>query len=148
MPISKEVTTWTYNVPIPDNIRSEDKTKFLEEVGQYLVDSMLDKIGDGMSPVKGNGKFQLLKKDYAESEHGGERKPILDAHGDMLQALTYKIVGNSLEIGIFDSEQAIKSYNHNVGDTLPKRQFIPNEGETLKADIMRGIGGITDEYIY
>lgn len=148
MPINKEITTWVYDVPIPDGIKAGDKKEFLDKVGQYLVDSMLDKIGEGMSPVKGNGKFPLLKKDYAEHEHGGERKPILDAHGDMLQALTYKIVGNSLEIGIFDSDQAIKSYNHNVGDTLPKRQFIPNEGETLKADIMRGIGDITDEYIY
>ncbi len=116
---------------------------------------MLDKIAEGISPVKGEGPFKKLTKHYADEEHGGDRTAILDEHGDMLQALTYKIVGNKIEVGIFDKKEAPKSYGHNTGfrghPTLegkaPKRQFIPEDGQTLKDDIMRGIGDITDEYI-
>jgi hypothetical protein len=147
MPITKKETSFTYDIPIPDSITSSDKKKFLNQAGQYLVDSMLNSIADGISPVKGQGPFKKLSKHYADEEKGGDRTSNMDDHGSMLNALTYKIVGNKLEIGIFDKDQAIKSYNHNVGDTLPKRQFIPNEGQSLLSDIMKGIGDITNEYI-
>lgn len=157
MPIKMNETSFTYDVPIPDGIKAKDKREFMEKVGQYLVDSMLDKIAEGISPVEGVGKFKQLTKHYAEEEKGGERTSNMDEHGDMLNSLTYKIVGNKIKVGIFDEKQAIKSYAHNTGfkghPTLegkaPKRQFIPDEkeNETLKKDILRGVGEITDEYI-
>jgi hypothetical protein len=157
MPMKLDETSFTFDVPIPDDIKPGLKKEFLQKVGQYLVDSMLDKIADGISPVAGVGKFQKLTKHYADEEKGGERTANMDEHGDMLSALTYKIIGNKIKVGIFDDKQAIKSYAHNTGfkghPTLegkaPKRQFIPNEkeGEKLKSDILAGIGDITDEYI-
>lgn len=146
-------TSFTYDVPIPDIINRDDKNKFLKKVGQYLVDSMLDKIADGVSPVTGK-PFTKLNKEYAAEEHGGDRTAILDEHGDMLQALTYKIVGDRIWVGI-KGDEAIKSFAHNTGfkghpvleGKAPKRQFIPEKGESLLKDIMAGIGDITDEYI-
>lgn len=148
-------TSFTFDVPIPDEISASDKKEFLKQVGQYLVDSMLDKIAEGVSPVEGAGKFKKLTKHYAEEEKGGERTANMDEHGDMLQALTYKVVGNKIEIGIFDEDQAIKSYAHNTGfrghpfleGKAPKRQFIPEGKQKLRPDILSGIGDITDEYI-
>lgn len=155
MPMTMEETSFTYDIPIPEDISKSDKRELLEKVGQYLVDSMLDKIADGVSPVEGQGSFKKLSKHYAEEEHGGDKTPILDAHGDMLQALTYKIVGNKIKVGIFDKAQTAKSYGHNTGfkghkyleGKAPKRQFIPDEKQTLLKDIMAGVGDITDEYI-
>ena len=156
MPMTMEETSFFYDVPIPDGIKADDKQEFMEKVGQYLVDSMLDKIAEGISPVSGGGTFKKLTKHYADEEKGGERTANMDEHGDMLSALTYKIVGNKIQVGIFDKEQAVKSYAHNTGfkghpfleGKAPKRQFIPEEGQKLKKDILAGIGGITDEYIY
>lgn len=156
MAITLKETTFIYDVPIPDGITAKDKKEFLNRVGDYLVNSMLDKIAEGVSPVAGEGAFKKVKKEYADEEKGGNRTSNMDEHGDMLNALTYKIVGNKLEIGIFDSAQAVKSYAHNTGfkghPTLegkaPKRQFIPDKGQKLTADILAGIGDITDEYIY
>ena len=155
MPITMKETSFTYEVPIPDGIKAGKKKEFMEKVGRYLVDSMLDMIADGNSPVEGIGEFKELNPEYAEEEKGGNRTANMDEHGDMLQALTYKIVGNTLKIGIFDERQAIKSYAHNTGfkghpyleGKAPKRQFIPGKDETLDEDILRGVGGITDEYL-
>lgn len=155
MPIKMNETSFTFDVPIPDNIIEGKKKEFLQKVGQYLVDSMLDKIAEGISPVAGVGEFKRLTKHYADEEKGGDKTANMDEHGDMLNALTYKIVGNSLKIGIFDDKQAIKSYAHNTGfkghpfleGKAPKRQFIPDEDQKLKRDILSGIGDITDEYI-
>lgn len=156
MPMTMEETSFFFDVPIPDGIRPDDKKEFMDKVGQYLVDSMLDKIADGVSPVSGGGTFKKLTKNYADEEKGGERTANMDEHGDMLSALTYKIVGNKIQVGIFDPDQAIKSYAHNTGfkghpfldGKAPKRQFIPDEGQKLKKEILAGIGDITDEYIY
>lgn len=156
MPITLKETSFTYDVPIPDNITKNDKKEFLDRVGDYLVNSMLDTIADGRSPVEGVEEFKPLKKQYADEEKGGNKTANMDEHGDMLNALTYKIVGNKIKIGIFDEKQAIKSYAHNTGfkghpkleGKAPKRQFIPGEGQTLNKDILKGIGGITDDYVY
>ena len=38
-------------------------------------------------------------------------------------------------------KQIPKAYNHNVGDTLPQRQFMPDEelGELFTDEIMEGV---------
>lgn len=155
MTMTMKETSFDFDVPIPDNIKKGKRKEFLEAVGMYLVDSMLDKIADGVSPVEGIGEFKKLTKEYADEEKGGERTANMDEHGDMLQSLTFKVVGNKLRIGIFDEKQAIKSFAHNTGfrghpfldGKAPRRQFIPEGKETLDEDILRGIGDITDEYI-
>lgn len=160
MPIKREKssysTTYEYDVPIPDNIGRAQKREFMEKVGQFIVDSMLDKIAEGVSPVSGVGSLRKLTEEYAKEEKGGDRTPNLDEHGDMLDALTYKIVKNKIIIGIFDKKQAIKAYAHNTGfeghpfleNAKLKRQFIPDDSkdEKFTKDIMQGIGDITDEY--
>lgn len=156
MTMTMEETSFTYDIPIPDSISKKDKAELMERVGEYLVQSMLDKLAEGVSPVAGVGHFKNLSREYANEEKKGDTNPNMDEHGDMLNALTFKIVGNKIQVGIFDKKQAIKSYAHNTGfkghpkleGKAPKRQFIPEEGQTLTKDILRGVGEITDDYIY
>lgn len=145
MPIGKEEVSYEFDVPIPDGIPKGERKNFLKEVGSYLVDAMLDSIGDGVSPVTGK-PFKELSKKYADKEKGGKRLANLDLTGDMLNALTYKIEGNKVIVGVFDKEQAIKLYNHNVGDTVPQRQVVPNEKQAFNKKIMEGIEYITEDY--
>jgi hypothetical protein len=115
---------------------------------------MLDYIAEGASPVKGVKSFKKLSKKYADLEKMGDRLPNLDLEGDMLQSLTFKIVRGGLEVGIFDKEEAIKSFGHNTGfeghpyldGVGPKRQFIPDEDQSLKSDIEKGVLEIIDEF--
>jgi hypothetical protein len=50
-------------------------------------------------------------------------------------------------VGVFDSDEAPKAYNHNVGDTLPQRQFIPMEDQNFKSEIMAGIDEVIEEIL-
>jgi hypothetical protein len=54
---------------------------------------------------------------------------------------------NKIKVGIFDKKQAVKSYNHNVGDTLPRRPFIPNAKESYDRNIMKGIDDLIQEVL-
>ena len=45
--------------------------------------------------------------------------------GDMLDSIEpVKQTTNTVTFGILENEEALKSYNHNTGDTLPKREFF------------------------
>lgn len=73
----------------------------------------------------------------------------------MLGSLTFEVTERGVKVGIFDEDQAAKSYGHNTGfkghPTLdgkaPKRQFIPRSGETLKGEILAGIRDIVQELV-
>lgn len=130
-----------------EDVPKSDRKKALRDVGEFLVEQVLDYIGQGKSPVSGVGDFKKLNKAYAEKEKAGDRLANLDLNGSMLDALTFKVSGNKVIVGIFDEDQAIKSYNHNKGDTLPKRQFIPEKGQILKKDIRDNVDMIVEEYM-
>jgi hypothetical protein len=143
--MSQSQVTWTLTIDELSGVPGELKRAVLNEVGEYLVTSVLDYVAESRSPVSG-GKFKAkLSKDYAERE--GKDTANLDLTGSMLDSLTYRIRGNSVEIGVFDSDEAPKAYNHNVGDTLPQRQFIPMEDQNFKSEIMAGIDEVIEEIL-
>jgi hypothetical protein len=128
-------------------LSKSEKKELLNEIGDYLVTEILSYIGDTNSPVSGYGEFKKLSKTYADREKLGDRTPILELNGDMLEALTFNIVDGSLKIGIFDEDQAIKSFNHNTGDTVPMRRFIPGKDEKLKKGITSYVDTIIEDYL-
>lgn len=130
-----------------EKVPKSERKKALTDVGEFLVEQVLDYVGQGKSPVTGVGDFKKLNKAYADKEKAGDRVSNMDLNGSMLDSLTFKVKGSKVIIGIFDKDEAIKSYNHNVGDTLPKRQFIPDEDQTFKKPIRDNIEMIVDEYM-
>jgi phage gpG-like protein len=155
MAFSKDEMSFTFEPDLPDDITSEEKRRVLDEIGDYLVTEILSYVGDGNSPVSGKGKFKQLSKAYADAQKLGDRKPILELDGDMLEALTYKIAKGKLVVGIFDDEQAIKAYGHNTGmeghpwldGVTPVRQFIPKENEKLKKNITDYVQTIIEDVL-
>jgi hypothetical protein len=145
--ISLDEVSFTFEIPEDVLEKSTDPDALLEEIGTFLKESILDNVGSGRSPVAGVGSFQKLSTAYADAQKMGDTNPNLELAGDMLNALEYRIEGNTVVVGIFDETQTPKAYNHNVGDTLPKRQFIPDEDQLLKADIIRGVNRIIEEYM-
>ena len=131
------------------------------EVGQFLVDYILDKVGQAESPVK-NGKYNpTLTKKYKKikGDISGNSKANMELFGDMLDALEYTAKDGIIEVGIFDSDQAKKAYGHNTGfsghpnsemrGNKYKRQFIPNKsGKTgrFNDDAYEEINRIIDDY--
>lgn len=127
-----------------------DTKKALEEIADYVKTEILRHVGDGVSPVQG-GKFKRgLSPAYKKLKESMSSAGFanLELTGAMLDALEANITDDGkIEVGIFDSDQVEKARNHNEGDTLPQRQFIPNEGEKFKQPIMRGIKDIAESYL-
>jgi hypothetical protein len=64
----------------------------------------------------------------------------------MLDALTFKVIPNGVEVGIFDSDQAKKAHGHCTGfdGERPdlRRAFIPSPDESFNRAIMTGVTNI------
>ncbi len=105
-----------------------DKPEIKQAVGQAIIDKIVSRTGSGKG-VDG-GKFQKYSESYTESlafKAAGKSKDSvnLKLFGDMLGTLdVLSDEGNKLKIGWDDELQNAKAYNHNTGDTLPKREFF------------------------
>lgn len=118
------------------------RTAVKNEVGEFIVDQILRSVSNATSPVAGKGAFKILNKEYADNQKGGNRKANLELDGDMLDALEFRTTSSGVSVGIFDEDEAKKGFNHNQGDTLPRRQFIPESGELFKRSIQSGVNRI------
>lgn len=106
---------------------SEDQQEDVKEmVGDLLLDEIQDFLDGSSSPVSG-APFKKFKKDGEPSQ--------LYERGDLRSSLEWESIDGGIEIGIFQSSEAPKAFNHNVGDTVPARRFIPLEGEQFKRQI-------------
>ena len=119
------------------------KTQIKSLVGPFIVDQINQFLDGSTSPVKGQGKLKNLKKDGSPSrlfETGGMRSFI-----DFEDKST-----NVIDIGVLDGApevEQLKAINHNIGDTLPRRAFIPEKGNGFKKQINAGIRRIINEVL-
>lgn len=128
------------------------------EVGQFLVDYILDKVGESASPVDKGIYKPSLTKDYkkVKSEISGNTQANMELFGDMLDSLEYTVKDGKVEVGIFDKDQAAKAYGHNTGfkghpnakmrGNKYKRQFIPSKSKNFNKEAREEINRIIDDY--
>ncbi len=129
---------------LPKDIQKD----IVNEAGEFLVEQILLSLSSAKSPVSGE-TFPALSKLYKEKKvaEGGRPVPDLELRGDLKDALTFRPTENGLEIGFFD-EQAGKADGHNnfSGESeLPKRRFLPGEGQNFKQSIVREVDRIVAE---
>lgn len=119
-----------------------------DEVASYIKEQMLVDFSESISPVTGK-RFKPLSPDYKKekAEVSPDAVPNMELGGSMLDALEAVAgKGARIEVGWTDPDQAVKAYNHTVGDTLPKRPLLPGPRENFRSEIMEGIAAILDEY--
>jgi len=73
--------------------------------------------------IKGSD-FKQYSKGYADRKGVSRSAVDMFLKGDMLEAIQSKIKGQNITVEIDGGVDALKSFNHNTGDTLPKRQFF------------------------
>lgn len=130
---------------IPEEVHAEVK----EAVGEHIVNSVLDAMAAGESPVEGEKAWKQLDKKYAEKFHGGDRTPRLELEGDLKAALGFEPTDNGLIVGILDDSQAPKADGHNNfsgQSSLPRRRFIPSRVQEFNSDIMDEVENIIESY--
>lgn len=137
--------------------KPKDKSKISEaqaEIADYLLEEALGYIGSAKSPVAGGEYKSSLSPAYKKlkSELSSNTTANLELNGDMLDALEVKKLSNgTLEYGVFKKSEALKADGHNHSgvfgeSTLPKREFIPKEGQTFKRTIISGMKEILQSF--
>jgi hypothetical protein len=105
-----------------------------------------DAVNNARSSVTGM-KFKKLSKEYKAQKvaagKGGTANLLLN--GDMLGSLKKSSTVQTVKLKITKAKEIKKFYNHNFGDTVPKRQALPNKGEGFRSGIMKKINKVISD---
>ena len=153
----KYVDKVTYTLDLSDklkDLRPREKKTALNEVGQYLVEQILENCGRGQTSVANGSWKRSLSPKYREvkGDQSSSTFANMELTGAMLDALEYRVNGSKVEVGIFDYDEAQKADNHNKFSSssqatpVPQRQFIPRPKETFKRDIITEVLNIIEEF--
>ena len=116
------------------------------EARQFIDDAINLIIERTQSGEDINGKaFKQYSKDYAEIKGVSRGDVDLTFFGDMLAGINGENEGATVKL-FMEPDQVPKAYNHNVGDTLPRRTFFGltnSEIESIAGGL--GIARIADE---
>jgi hypothetical protein len=103
--------------------------KLVMAIGQKIIDYMEERVEDGM----GYGRTKL-KPPYSDAyenslafKAAGKSKNDVNMKlsGDMMASIDILDVnGSKITIGIDDPDQVPKAFNHQTGDTVPRRPFF------------------------
>jgi hypothetical protein len=137
------------NIDLSEELKGLNKTqasKIKTLVGESLLRLVDEDLDQAQSPVNG-ATFKGLSKDYAKfkKSKGKGGKPDLQLTQLMNASLGSKNTANGVQLKITDSLQKKKSFNHNVGDTLPKRQYLPKGNRKFRSEIMDKIDRLIEK---
>jgi hypothetical protein len=99
-----------------------------EAIAQAFIDKIVERTQDGKD-VDGKDFAKKYSKAYKDSlafdAFGKTNKVNMTLSGEMLGTIdVVESKGNKIKIGWSDAENNAKAFNHNSGDTVPKRQFF------------------------
>lgn len=123
-----KVPRMRYDLNLSEIFGSKIQDRALREaIAQSAIEKIIERTRSGTS-LKGGG-FKGYSKAYQNSTafkaFGKSAQVDLTLAGDMLDQLTViEQNTNRITLGWEDSLQNAKAYNHNTGDTLPKREFF------------------------
>lgn len=126
--LSQEEVSLTVDLEELFGVDLSDKPEVKQAVGQAIIEKIVNRTASGKS--LSGGKFKGYSESYSESlafKAAGKTKGDvnLKLFGDMLGTLdVISDEGNKLKIGWDDELQNAKAYNHNYGETVPKREFM------------------------
>lgn len=107
------------------------------------VDKMVNRTADGID-VDGR-TFTEYSESYAEKKGVSRSAVDLILTGDMLSSFqSSSTQPNMVEIKI-EGEEAPKAYNHDVGDTLPKREFFGFKRESDLLDVVSAVDSLRED---
>lgn len=127
------------------NLSETVKNRIKNDVGQYLVESVLSTVNKSKSPVDG-GEWaypSLKSKEYKKKkiDEGLSGKADMENSGDLLDALTFEETDDGIKLGWF-GEQAPKADGHNNfsgKSDLPRRQSLPDVDQEFIPSIQKKI---------
>ncbi len=127
------------------------KNRIKNDVGDYLIESIVSVVGKAKSPVSGGDWEKQLSPEYKKKKASEGLPGIanLELEGDLLDALTYESTDEGIEIGWF-GDQAAKADGHNNfsgKSSLPRRQALPDVDQEFIPAIQKEIEKIIADAI-
>lgn len=113
---------------------------FTSNLALSVIAEMRRFIRIGTSPVLSARRFDAYKdKKKYPADKKNSRPVNLELSGDMLNAITYKVLKHGVRVGIWDSDQRKKANTHLQGlNGVPQRKFLPiEEGDEFIVSIHR-----------
>jgi len=135
---------------LPNTMSAANKRRAKDEVGEFLIASILQQVGAAKSPIKGE-IFPVLSKDYKEtkSDQGRGTAANLELSGDMLDALVFRRTDNGVKVAILGGE-APKADGHNNfsgKSQIAQRRFLPGDGQSFRSSIESEANSIIREQV-
>lgn len=133
MPIAIDNFSYTMEMDTT-GVPESDKEDALNVAGQVILAQIKEYLDKQTTPVSGGKYKRGLTKDYkalkkSMGEPGIANLQLTDA---MLNDLEVDASNSTITFKIDDGLQRKKAFNHNTGDTLPLRQFLPDDGKEGK----------------
>jgi hypothetical protein len=140
MPINTSEISFTLDIEDElETVPPRSREKLKRDIGKKLIDSIKQDMDAGRSSVTGQ-RWTGLSKDYKEFKRKkvGSSSANLKLFNNMRPAILQQNVEDGVKIEITDSSQIPKASNHLLGDTLPQRQFLPDDsfGQQFRSGIM------------
>lgn len=147
--ISKQESQDEMSLSVTIDAGGADYSSVIREIAESVASYIGERTRDGLDV---NGK--PFKKQYSEAyiesapyeAFKDSNEVNLDLSGEMLNSLyVLDAAGNSFRIGWRDAVNTAKAFNHNTGDTLPKREFFGVKTRELDS-ILSEYDYIQDEF--
>lgn len=123
------------------------KKKINREIGEFIVEQILQETQSAKSPVSGES-WPALSKDYKAKKVslGLAGSANMELTGQLKDELRFKTVDGNLRVGFFGTDEAWKADGHlkfsGAENETPKRRFLPAAGQSFKSSIQDGIENI------
>lgn len=148
---SKAETSATIDLFDGRDLSTKIQNRIREEVGTYIVEQSLAAVAESKSPVVGESIPALKKGPYREkkSQELGTTRADLQFSGEMLDSFDFKSAPEGIKVGVFgERAPAADGHNNLSGKSdLPRRRFIPDEGQNYKSDITKEVNRIVADVI-
>lgn len=136
------------DLDLPNSLSATRKNRIKDEVGEFLVDTILGRVGAAKSPFEGQS-WPGLSKEYKKikKKEGRGTKANLEFSGDMLDEFEFTRTSKGVKLQI-KGKNAPKADGHNnfSGDSsLPTRRFLPKEGDKFIGNVNRDVNSIIAE---
>lgn len=107
-----------------------------------VVDRIVERTAGGKSID--NRNFARYSENYAKKKGVSRDSVDLILEGDMLSSINPETQKNVIKIKMQEGVETLKAYNHNVGDTLPKRTFFGVTDKEVKS-IIKDVDSLADQ---
>lgn len=126
MPIKKSKFSFTLDLSEEiKKVKPSKRKEVTELIGITVIDSIENYLSRGISPVSKGEYKKKLSKEYAKKT--GKKIANLSESGSLLNDLKFDNFKDKITFKITDSTEKKVAFNHNTGDTLPTREFMPDD---------------------